>query len=130
MEIMLISKNITEREFWSTYLKLLNALNPSEKKLNDKDIEIVSYMLTLDLKISYFTKSKSKVITKSIDNASYSELTRIKKKLLEYKLLSEHSNPDDLRSKNYYFHEQFTSLKRIFKNKKSITFKLNYNLDE
>ena len=98
----LVDKQTDEQEIWDAYLRLVNLVNRGNK-LADKEILVVSYILSLDINTSYFTKKNSKIISKNIPNCGYSELVRIKDKLLTLGILKEFPNPDDLRSRFYFF---------------------------
>lgn len=123
------NKKVSEQQFWTSYLRLLNAMNSEERQLADKDIKIASFVLSLDLNKSYFNKASSKIISNSLKNCSYSEINRVKERLLRYKLLEELDNPDDARSKIYRFIPLFFTIKKLSKENKKISFTFEYNMN-
>ena len=124
------NKEVSEQEFWTSYLRFLNAVNNHDRQLTNKDIKIVSYVLSLDLNKSYFNKSTSKIITRNVNNCSYSEINRVKEKLIsdKYKLLKELDNPTDGRSKIYRFADSFFAIKKLLQQNKKISFTFEYTL--
>lgn len=76
-----------EVEFWKIYLTLLNTR--SDNWITKKEIKVMSWILSKEINKCYFSKPGSLEITEEIDNLSFPELSRIKKKLIEMKLVSE-----------------------------------------
>ena len=77
----------SEVEFWKVYLTLLNAR--SDNWITRKEIKVLSWILSQDKVECYFSKPGSLEITEQIENLSFPELSRIKKKLVNLKLVKE-----------------------------------------
>jgi len=76
-----------EQEFWKVFLTLLNTR--TDNWITKKEIRVLSWILANDPTICYFSKPGSLQITEEINNLSFPELSRIKKKLLGHGMLTE-----------------------------------------
>lgn len=82
--------NMSERNFWEFYLKLLKA-----KGLNitDKETTILAFILSKPQNRNYFKIPYSKVVKQNIPNVSPAELTRVKKELISKELINHNGIP-------------------------------------
>lgn len=84
------SSSMSELQFWKFYLQLLKAKGLS---ITDKEIKILSFILSKPQDRNYFKIPYSKVIKTNINNVSPAELTRVKKELINKGLVTHNGIP-------------------------------------
>lgn len=78
-----IKKEVSQRAFWEYYLKLVNINNPF---LSDREIDVLSYILTLNADKSVFARGNNQKIAKATGMSSQ-QLTSVKNSLMEKEFL-------------------------------------------
>lgn len=124
MQINSIDKNntllYTEKKTWEFFLRLMNAKN-AENKLTNKQIHVLSYILSKEPNVSYFSKPYTNEIEEGI-NISYSELMKIKEPLVELGLIVESKHLDDGRKKIFLPVKSIIDLQIYVKKSKFVSF--------
>lgn len=117
---------ITELEFWQTYLFFLNLR--SSFWINQKEIQVFSWVLSQDPDISWFSSPHSKQMKEAINKLSDAEITRIRERLLELNLVEQYPNPDDMRKKVTLPVPALRKFQKFIKKEKKVTFIFPYEI--
>ena len=88
---------IKEIDFWAMFLRFTNA-NNGKNRITDKQIKIFAYILGQKAGMSYFSKP---LVNQVVDElkCSYSEVMKIKEVLLKIGIVTQITDPNDLRKK-------------------------------
>lgn len=119
---------ITEKDFWIHYLMFLNIR--WQYYMSEKEIQVFSTVLSLEQGVSYFTKPAKKILQSKVAHLSDSEITRVKKKLLELGVVEESPHPKDKRTNITLPVASLRKLQTYIKSKKEITFTFPYEITE
>jgi len=119
---------ITEIEFWEHYLSLLNLRGGFW--INQKIIQVFSWVLAHDPDVSWFSKPHSDKMKEAIPSLSDSEITRIRKTLLELNLAKESPDPMDRRKNLTYPVDNLRKFQLFIKKSNTVTFIFPYEIAE
>lgn len=118
--------HVSSQQMWDVFLTSLNARLSASNWINKKEIAVLSWILAQPYKKCYFSKPNNEVIMDNIDNLSRSELTRIKKRLMELGLIEEKLEDGIVRT---YPNATLLKLKSAIAQKGAISFSFNMIID-
>lgn len=119
---------VNEREFWRHYLFLLNIR--TNAWINQKEIEILSWILSQEPGVCYFSVPNSRITKESIPRLSDAELSRLRKRLLELGLVIEHEQPSDKRRKVTLPNEALFKFQKFIKRNNTLSLIFPYEITQ
>lgn len=117
---------VTERDFWRSYLFFLNLRTTAW--INQKEIEILSWILANDPDVCYFSTPNNALIKKAVPKLSDAELSRIRKRLLELGLITEQEHDMDKRRKVTKLDAALSKFQKFVKGNNMITIEFPYEI--
>lgn len=105
----------TEQDFWRIYLRLLRTRGVD---LNRREEDVLSFILSKDIEIDYFSSPNSKEL-KSVVGISNSEVTRLKQSLKARGLIDRQTNLPT---------SSLLSFQRFIRNKQKVEFVFPLNI--
>lgn len=94
--------------------------------MTQKEIEVMSTVLSLEPEVSYFCKPGNRVLQREISKLSLSEITRVKKRLVSLGLLEEKEHPKDKRKNVTIPVSSLLNFQKYIKTQDTVTFIFPY----